>query len=156
VTAGAPPTDTIVLAERALTDLIGLFNRPAVQRRIMVEAEVAIEISACWALSRLGDLGPSRPSDLASSLGVDASSITHRVQALERAGYVRRLADPADGRACVVGLSAAGEAALLRLRAARRVFLERLLAGWEDEQRQTFSLALHRVREALETEIREA
>jgi DNA-binding MarR family transcriptional regulator len=156
VPATAPLEDTIVRAERALTDLIRLFNRPAVQRRLMAQADIAIEVSACWALGRLGQLGPSRPSDLATSLGVDASSITHRVQALERAGYVERLADPADGRACVVGLSAAGAAALARLRAARGAFIERLLAGWEDEERNTFSLALDRVREALETEIREA
>jgi len=155
VTLTAPPADTTARAERALSDLIRLFNRPAVQRRLVVRADMAIEVSACWALSRLGDLGPSRLSDLAVSLGVDASSVTHRVQALERAGYVERLADPADGRACVVGLSPAGAAALVRLRAARGDFIERLLAGWDDEQRHAFCLALDRVRAALETEMRE-
>lgn len=148
--------DTIVRAERALTDLVRLFNRPAVQRRLIAQARLDLEISACWTLGRLGQLGPSRLSDLASSSGVDASSITHRVQALERAGYIERIADPEDGRAWVIGLSPDGELALARLRAARATLVERLLAGWDDAERLTFSLALDRVREAMEAELHES
>lgn len=148
--------DTIVRAERALTDLVRLFNRPSVQRRLIAEARLDLEISACWTLGRLGQLGPSRLTDVASSSGVDASSITHRVQALERAGYIERMADPEDGRAWVIGLSPEGKLALARLRATRATLIERLLAGWDDTERLTFSLALDRFRQAMEAELNEA
>ena len=151
----APP-DTLTQAEVALTDLIRLFNRPQVQRRLVAQAGLTIEVSACWALGRLGEIGPSRPSDLAASLGVDASTVTHRVQALERAGYVERLPDPVDRRACTVGLSAEGTAALARLRAARRTFIEHLLAGWDDDERRLFGQALERVRTTLQAEVHDA
>jgi DNA-binding MarR family transcriptional regulator len=148
--------DTLVRAEQALTELMRLFNRPIVQRRQIARAGLEIEIGAAWTLGRLGQLGPSRPTDLAQSLGVDASSITHRVRALERAGLIERLADPDDGRAWVIGLSAAGAAALAALRAARAEFVGRLLAGWSDADRHDFGIALDRVRASLEAELDEA
>ena len=147
--------DTLARAERALTDLIRLFNRPAVQHRLIAQAGLTLEISTCWALARLGDLGPSRPSELAASLGVDASAITHRLRTLEQAGYVERRPDPADGRACVVALSPAGQTALGRLRGARRAFVEHLLSGWDDDERGAFGSALERLHVALDAEVRQ-
>jgi DNA-binding MarR family transcriptional regulator len=154
VNSGAAP-DTVVEVEAALSDLVRLFNRPAVQRRLMAQAGVAIEVGAYWALGRIGRIGPCRLSELAASLGVDASTITHRVQALEQSGYVERLADPADGRAAVVHLSPEGSAALLRLRATRRALFERLVASWDDGERRRFTAALERIAEALTQEIGE-
>ena len=152
----ATAADTIREVEVALSDLIRLFNRPVVQRHVMAEAGVAIEVGASWALRRLADLGPCRPSDLAAALGVDASTITHRIQALERGGLVERVTDPADGRACIVRLSPDGEGALIRLRAARRALFERLLAGWDDRERGDLAAGLDRVRTALADELRES
>jgi DNA-binding MarR family transcriptional regulator len=77
------------------------------------------------------------------------------VQALEQSGYVERLADPADGRAAIVRLSPEGSAALLRLRATRRVLFERLVASWDDGERRRFTAALERIAEALTREIGE-
>ena len=145
--------DTVREVEVALSDLIRLFNRPTVQRHLIAEAGVAIEIGPFWALGRLADLGACRPSDLAAALGVDASTITHRLQALERGGFVERITDPADGRACIVRLSPDGTAALARLRAARRALFERLLAGWDDRERGALATAIARVRAALADEL---
>ena len=146
--------DTVREVEVALSDLIRLFNRPTVQHHLMAEAGVAIEIGPYWALRRLADLGACRPSDLAAALGVDASTVTHRLQALERSGFVERVTDPADGRACIVRLSPDGTAALARLRAARRGLFERLLAGWEDHERGALAAGIARVRAALADELR--
>jgi len=154
VNSAAAP-DTVVEVEAALSDLVRLFSRPAVTRRLMAEADVAIEVGAYWALARIGRIGPCRLSELAASLGVDASTITHRVQALERSRYVERLADPDDGRACVVRLTPDGSAALLRLRATRRALFDRLLASWDHGERRRFTAALERIAEALTQEIGE-
>src|SRR5579859_2243906 len=153
--AATATPDTIVEVESTLSELVRMLNRPAVTRRLMAEADVAIEVGASWALGRIGRIGPCRLSELAASLGVDASTITHRVQALERSGYVERLADPADGRASVVQLSPPGSAALVRLRAARRSLFGRLVQGWEDAERRQLATALERIAGALSREIDE-
>ncbi|GAA3210746.1 MarR family winged helix-turn-helix transcriptional regulator [Dactylosporangium siamense] len=53
-------------------------------------------------LMMLWDCGPQRQSELATQFDTDSASMTRSVQRLERAGYVRRVADPADGRATLV------------------------------------------------------
>ncbi|GAA1752119.1 MarR family winged helix-turn-helix transcriptional regulator [Luedemannella helvata] len=47
----------------------------------------------------LWDSGPQRQADLAAEFNTDSASMTRTVQRLERAGYVRRVPDPEDGRA---------------------------------------------------------
>ncbi|GAA1822037.1 MarR family transcriptional regulator [Luedemannella flava] len=49
-------------------------------------------------MMQLWDNGPQRQADLAAEFGTDSASMTRTVQRLERAGYVRRVPDPEDGR----------------------------------------------------------
>lgn len=53
-------------------------------------------------LMTLWDCGVRRQSDLATQFDTDSASMTRSIQRLERAGYVRRVPDPADGRATLV------------------------------------------------------
>lgn len=81
------------------------------------------------ALRVIGDAGPLRPSELADRLGIVARSATDSVSGLVTAGFVERRTDPADGRAQLLVLSAAGRAARaevdrLRAEVARDVFGE--------------------------------
>lgn len=55
-----------------------------------------------------------RVSDVAACQGMDVSSVTPRIEVLKRAGLITRGPDPADRRASVVSLEAAGRAALER------------------------------------------
>ncbi|MCW2939379.1 MAG: MarR family transcriptional regulator [Actinomycetia bacterium] len=50
-------------------------------------------------MMRLWESGPQRQADLAAEFGTDSARMTRTVQRLERAGYVRRVPDPDDGRA---------------------------------------------------------
>jgi DNA-binding MarR family transcriptional regulator len=56
----------------------------------------------------LWDNGPQRQSALADEFDTDSASMTRTVQRLERAGYVRRVPDPVDGRATLVEPTVAG------------------------------------------------
>ena len=49
-------------------------------------------------MMRLWECGPQRQADLAVEFDADSASMTRTVQRLERAGYVRRVPDPSDGR----------------------------------------------------------
>jgi DNA-binding MarR family transcriptional regulator len=61
-------------------------------------------------LMHLWDSGPQRQADLAAEFDTDSASMTRTVQRLERAGFVRRRPDPADGRATLVDSTPAGMA----------------------------------------------
>jgi DNA-binding MarR family transcriptional regulator len=148
---GAPGASGDVAS--AVVELVRLLNRPAVSRRLVADAEVATEVGATWALGHLRRIGPCRPSALAASLGVDASTVTHRLQELERAGYLERVPDPTDGRACLVALSAEGRAAIERLGATRRALFDRLVAGWPDDERRAFVRSVEQLRVSLLAEL---
>ena len=49
------------------------------------------------------------PGELARALRVHPSSLTGVLRRLERAGLIRRVPDPADGRRAIVSLSAKGQ-----------------------------------------------
>ena len=82
-----------------------------------------------WMLSRLDGRGEARLSDLAISIGVDASSLTPRAQRLEREGFIVREADPTDGRASLLRMTRAGKALLSRVHSTRRTLYAELLSS---------------------------
>lgn len=59
------------------------------------------------ALDIVGRAGPLTPTELARLLGFTTGGVTTVLDRLERAGYVRRQADPADRRRLVVETTAA-------------------------------------------------
>jgi DNA-binding MarR family transcriptional regulator len=68
----------------------------------------------------------SRLTDLAAQAGITKQSTGFLVDQLERAGYVERVADPADGRARLVRIADRGAQAVL----ASRVLVEEVEAEW--------------------------
>jgi DNA-binding MarR family transcriptional regulator len=104
-------------------------------------------------LCRSGPPYQLTPTRLAAELVLTTGAMTHRVDALVQAGLVLRVADPADRRSSLVGLTEqgkdvavramaahmAGEAALLTSltladRRALAALLARLLTGIEEEE----------------------
>jgi DNA-binding MarR family transcriptional regulator len=79
-------------------------------------------------MMHLWEDGPSRQSVLAALFDTDSASMTRTVQRLERSGYVRRVPDPADGRATLVEPTPAGLALRARVEEVWRE-LERLTLG---------------------------
>jgi len=73
--------------------------------------------------------GDSTVTELASRLGVSAQAVSKSVTELERAGYVRRGHDPADGRARPLRLTARGDALVDASRRARQA-VARDVARW--------------------------
>jgi DNA-binding MarR family transcriptional regulator len=77
-------------------------------------------------MMHLWDIGPQRQCDLAAEFDTDSATMTRTVQRLERAGYVRRLPDPDDGRVTLVEPTPASMAL--------RTQVERM---WEQLERET-------------------
>ena len=96
---------------------------------------------------------PRRITELAANEGVTQPAITLLVNRLEGRGWVHRGADPRDGRAVVVTLTAAGEAMFDGLRAEYRALLHEEMASLDDHDVETLGRAieiLDRLIESLE------
>ena len=87
--------------------------------------------------------------DLAVDVCLDVSTMSRHVRALEERGYVERTVDPADARASLLTLSAAGRKVLDTAWASRRAWIDRSLADWSAEDRRILADVLERFAEAL-------
>lgn len=90
----------------------------------------AIDPGTFWLLKTISHRGPLRITELATATHLDTSTVSRHVSQLERNGYVDRTADPADGRAQLVGISAGGKQQLDQAFERRRAILEDTLADW--------------------------
>src|SRR3954451_22288947 len=83
--------------------------------------------------------------DLAGAVGIEGPTLTHHLDALEKAGLIDRSRDSDDRRIVRVELTAAGEKLFLRLAKAAMGFDQRLREGVSDRE----LVAVRRVLEGL-------
>lgn len=110
--------------------------RRETQRRI---APLGLSPHQARALRVIGDAGPLRPSEVADRLGIVARSATDSISGLVAAGYVERRADPADGRAHLLALSASGRDALAEVSRARTEVATELFGRLDASRRAALS-----------------
>lgn len=104
--------------------------------------EVYLERSAYGILCQLADEGPQRLGALATIFGLDPSTITRQVRALEDAGLAARTTDATDRRASILDLTPEGRGILDRTRAHRRERLKNAMHDWTDDERVEFGRLL--------------
>jgi DNA-binding MarR family transcriptional regulator len=101
-------------------------------------------------LLRLEHEGPQRVAALASSLGLDGSTVTRQLFALDASGWVVRRTDPSDARATVVAATPAGIVAMDALRRYRQRRIDTLLDDWSAAELTELGRALGHLNEVLE------
>jgi DNA-binding MarR family transcriptional regulator len=101
--------------------------------------EVNLERSAYGIMCKLADEGPQRLGALATTFGLDPSTITRQVQALEEIELAHRTTDPSDRRASILDLTPAGREALEQTRSHRRARLRQAIADWSEQDREDFA-----------------
>ncbi len=138
-------TDSLTQIEQALTTLLGRGNLPRMHDRLMQATGMNLERAAYVVVSRLGDIGAMRLSDLAANLGLDISTVSRHVAQLERDGFIDRQPDPSDGRSTILEVTSKGEQALERVRKARRKGLAKLLSTWSPDDLGHLSRSLDRL-----------
>ncbi|MGC5166904.1 MarR family winged helix-turn-helix transcriptional regulator [Luteimicrobium sp. DT211] len=93
--------------------------------------------------------GAENVNVLADRLGLDASTVTRQVAALEKAGHVRRTRDPHDGRAVLVEPTDGGVDALDANRTERRALYGDVLGSWSRLDRALLAELLGRLNSSL-------
>ena len=94
--------------------------------------------------------GPLRAGAIAQQLHVGPPVVSRQLADLESVGLVRRSADPADGRAELVSLSAKGRRMLMASREALCSRLGDHLEDWDDERLARLVTGLEDLVEALD------
>ena len=122
-------------------------------------AETGLAVRAYRVLGRLRYQGPPyrlSAGELAEEMGLSSGAMTNRLDRLEEAGLVRRIADPDDRRGVLVEPTAAGHAAwdrTVHTQAAREALIASVISDSEKEQLHTL---LRRLMGAFPEEVREA
>jgi DNA-binding MarR family transcriptional regulator len=93
----------------------------------------------------------SRPSELASAVRLDLSTISRHIQTLEAEGYLVKARDSRDGRSCRLKATAAGRAALKKAAARRVELFRRATQHWTPQELRTLIELLSRLTEDLKT-----
>lgn len=123
------------LTDDNVSDCIGDVLDQAMDLTIRFLSDRAdLSVSAAFTLNRICREGPIRLTTLATREGVSQPSMTQLVQRLERGGLVIRLPDPDDGRACLVGITTAGQTLLDERKRMRRERLAALMATLADDE----------------------
>jgi len=153
-TGPGPGEDVVDQVAAALQVVARSTTQVRVHERLLQAAGVRLDRAGSALLYKLSAASePPRVTDLAELLGVDAPTVTRKVQQLERAGLVVRHTDPEDRRATRIGLTAAGRRNLDKVRKARREWLDHLLDGWDGADLTTFAALLGRFSAALERDM---
>jgi DNA-binding MarR family transcriptional regulator len=111
--------------------------------------EMDLDRSAYGIMCRLADEGPQRLGALATAFGLDPSTITRQVQALEKALLVHRRPDEVDRRASILDLTEEGHVVLQHTRAYRRERLEEMLTEWSQQDLEEFARLLAKANDSI-------
>jgi DNA-binding MarR family transcriptional regulator len=149
------------LREGELEELIGSlqvlsrsFNQPRTHELLLQAAGVRIDRAGSALLYKLHHAkGALRVNELAELLGIDAPSVTRKVQQLERLGYVSIEPDAEDKRAKRVALTPSGNLTLQRIKEAGKERIVRLLDGWSKEEIEELTSSLGKFAVALTKEM---
>jgi DNA-binding MarR family transcriptional regulator len=149
--SAGPAAEHVDHFEEVLQIVARSITQVRLHERLLRSAGVRLDRAGAALLSKLSTGGDSlRVTDLAELLGVDAPTVTRKVQQLERDGMVVRQADPDDRRATRIRLTSTGRRTLERVRRSRRAWLDQLLEGWNDEELSTLADLLGRFADDLE------
>jgi MarR family transcriptional regulator, 2-MHQ and catechol-resistance regulon repressor len=100
-------------------------------------------------LGILRDHGQMPPSELGERLIVTRATVTGLLDSLERRGFVRRSANPADRRSLLVEITPAGLAVLKELRTIVHRNERDWLGALSDSELRTYIELLHRIQDGV-------
>lgn len=119
-----------------------LLLEPRVESAFIRHDLVSWEFDMLATLRRAGSPFILSPTQLFSTLMITSGTMTHRLKALEKRGFITRLLDPDDARSLLVALTEAGRERIDEAVESHVENERQLLAGLSTEQRQQLDRAL--------------
>jgi DNA-binding MarR family transcriptional regulator len=134
--------------EEQLLALILRANRARIYDDLLRGAKLSIDKALYPVLSATAAIEPARVADIAEVVGLNPTTTSRHLSALEREGLVSRATNTRDARAAVIALTPRGKRAIRGLRDSRRAVFARLLADFDESQLQQFGDYLQRLQAA--------
>ena len=97
-----------------------------------------------------------RSRDLAETMNADPSTVSRHVAQLVEHGLIRREADPDDGRATMLVITAAGRDRVVAMREMRRAAMADVMTDWTDDELHTLVTLLGRFVDAADAALHPA
>jgi DNA-binding MarR family transcriptional regulator len=120
-----------------------------VQRLRQLHHKDPIDKATLLVLWRVGEHGEPRPSEVAYDLGLDLSTVSRHVRALDQDGYIARTPDPEDGRACRLTVTPKGAELAQQAWERRVAAITAAVQDWPEEDRATLTTLLTRLADSL-------
>ncbi|WP_294979162.1 MarR family winged helix-turn-helix transcriptional regulator [uncultured Microbacterium sp.] len=111
------------------------------------------DMLAFLVMNQLAYRGVARPTELADAAHTGRSNLSKVVRRLEAAGLVGRMANPADGRETMIGMTSEGREVARRIVAASDMDLAGALADWSADDRVRFEALLVRLVRDLDRQV---
>jgi DNA-binding MarR family transcriptional regulator len=140
MTVATEPTSTL------LTKAFGRISRALRYRTRAAHQALGVTDSESELLRLLRRQPGMRVQDAASEMGIASNSVSTLVKQLTRLGLVERTADPQDGRAACLRLTAEAESWLKQMGSAREEAVVRALDGLDAADREALERALPALR----------
>lgn len=137
----------------SIGDALHRLTRTIQRRKAQLAAESGdSEWAAHTLLDQLVTSGPLRAATLAECTFTDPSTVSRHVAALVRDGLVERRADPIDGRASLLVITAAGLSTVEEKRNRRTQWLTEMLEPWPARDRAEFARLMEKFTLAMESQ----
>lgn len=139
--ASGTTENSVDAALRTVEHQISLFWRRgrSISQQLSRQVHPDMEPAAYGLLTVIRREGPIRLTELASCIGVGKPSVSRQIAFLESIGLVSKEADPLDGRAQTIQLTAKGEEKMHQVQDARREVFRERLGEWPVEELQTLA-----------------
>jgi len=136
-------------ATRLSIEMVRVMKLFAAMRQHAPRVHPGVEPASYPILFNLG-AGPKRVSLLAEQVHSDVSTVSRQVSTLVSHRVLEKVADPQDGRACMVSLSTEGVALVEHLKASRGEWFRQMLQDWKPADAQAFADYLERFASSFE------
>jgi DNA-binding MarR family transcriptional regulator len=143
----ANPGDELARLERELAVLVRHLER--LGRSSDLYTGMGTGRAGYLLLMTLEEAGAATIGTLAATLGLDASTVTRQIAAMEAEGLIERTNDPQDRRCSIISASARGRSLLRSVRERRTDRVDTLLREWPVEDRAALARLLARLNQAI-------
>jgi DNA-binding MarR family transcriptional regulator len=137
--------DDLQRVERAIVRIARIGAGREAARNRAERSGVHLSRPAISIISALHASGPVRLSRVSDVTNLEAPLVSREVARLCEGGYVKRAADPTDGRASIVDLTAKGRRAYAAYRQATDQIVVEAFADWKASELRTLADYLERV-----------
>jgi DNA-binding MarR family transcriptional regulator len=137
--------DDLQRVEKAIVRIGRIGSGREAARNRAERSGVHLSRPAISIISALHASGPVRLSHLSDLTDLEAPLVSREIARLTGDGYVKRAADPTDGRATIVELTARGRKAYVSYRKATDDIIVEAFARWKAAELRTLADYLERV-----------